>query len=171
MNKIEVFNDIIRRNNQFAEPTELYVSVAEAWDITDLEAKVVDNEYCNVISFYALCFASGILTDSLTDFILKGKKNDLIRKDGFMKNKSKILRLYDYEFTPVYMENFKYIQNDEIIPDGFYQMKISSPHFMGCYCYEGILYLSDTNDRGIGVIAKEKIKAKQFEWIMPIEGF
>ena len=167
-NKIEILNNIIRTHNQFKENSALWITVSEVFQELNLEfegdnIQEIDDEYCNVISFYALCFAVGFIRVSFHDFLYDGLKSGDIRKDGFIKSgKDKLLAKYGIDFK------LRYYDTMENLPDGFYQMKIKSPHFMACYSVDGTLYLSDTSSRGIGVVASKKVSKKEFMWLLRI---
>lgn len=163
--EIEILNNIIKTHNQFSNDSELWKTVSSVLNVSSDEAKKLDNEYCNVISFYALCFAVGYITISFNEFLTVEINSGDIRRDGFIKiGKDKLLRKYGIDFSLEYFDTMKNLE------DGFYQMKIKSGkgwHFIACYCIDGNLYVSCTGKRGIGVPASAVI-GKEFQWLLRI---
>ena len=186
--RINQFNKIISTHNQYKSNSFLWVDIRDVWGVTEKKAKKLAKEYCNVISFYAVLKAGGFIDVSLYQFMSalkdeplinkKGKKTKkkLLRRDGFLRNKKQICKLYDFDISKVYFETFNVVEGASNLDDKyFYQMKINQRwkgyHFMGCYIQGGILYLSDSSKRGIGVRAIDVIKKrykngrKCFRWI------
>jgi len=171
--KIDKLNSIIAKYNQY-EPSELQKDIITILDYGSKEAFKLGKSHCNLISFWALNVASN-KTDMAYSYFFKtliDKKycepngNLLITKDVLCKE------VFDYEMELKYFKNF----DDVIDPfrldeNKFYQMRIiNSSHFMSCYIQDGKLYLSDTNDRGIGVTAvgKKRIAREYFSWLLEI---
>jgi len=181
--RITLFNNIVSRNNQYSKDSSLYFSIIEAYGMLEKpqyvdedEAKEKAAEFCNVISLYAVAFASGGISVSLEEFIKFGIDNKYIRsRDGFIFSgcKQKILAGLGLNIDMEYVEHYENLSNPEVMEDDtFYQMKIRSRsgayHFIGCYYTDGVLYLSDTSNRGIGVPVYDKIAKKDFFWLLKI---
>ena len=67
------------------------------------------------------------------------------------------------------------INPTELKPDGVYQLRICTgrtltgkrkKHFIICMVKMGALFLFDTMNRGVGVLASKEIKEKQFEKLL-----
>lgn len=174
--KIDNFNKIIEQNNQYKDNSVLWQSIQEVWKVSKRKAKKLAKSYCNEASFYALLFADEIIELYHYEFMRYWKEQGFLDRDGFLRNKDLIMEHYGERFSDDYYEkNWSYILDpDEMqIDDGyFYQMKIHSRaggyHFMGCYIKNGEVYLSDTSNRGIGVLAKNVIDKDQFMWLVRI---
>jgi len=166
--EIQTLNDIIRHYNQYTDKSLLWHVIKDVLNCSEEEAKERAKEYCNVISFYALCFSVGKLNVTIDEFLENGIMSGDIRKDGFIKaDKKKLLNKYGYDLKMNYSERMTDLQ------DGFYQMKIKSRgggfHFIACYFKDEKLYLSDTSNRGIGVFAEDVVTKKQFMWLLRID--
>ena len=179
MNKKQIreFNDIIASHNQFTHNSLLWAAIKDVWKVSEKKAKQRAKEFCNVISFYAVLKSSDLINVSLYQFMLDGKKNkyklrSIIRKDGYIRSKRALLKIYGVSLDWKYFETYICFDTDFLDEKCFYQMRIStgkrSKHFMGAYVENGKLYLSDSSSRGIGVLARNKIDKDQFDWILKI---
>jgi hypothetical protein len=183
--KIKLFNKIIKTHNQYERKSNLWFSIKEAYTLlknpellSDEEARKKAKEFCNDISLYATAFACGGIAVRFPEFIKTGIDNGRIRqRDGFIFNgegndKQALLSDFGFEIDMDYVEDWDDIENPDIMEEGFYQMKIRSRsgkhHFIGCYFYNDILYMSDTSNRGTGVKVKKKIKPSDFYWLLRI---
>ena len=165
--RIAIFNKIITENNQFKDNSNLWKVIKEVWNVSDKDAKELAKEYCNVISFYAVSYANELIDCSLADFMYKLKDKKLFRKDGYLKDKSKILKCFNVNFKKKYVET---MDTNNLDNNKFYQMRIktgfNSYHFIGCYIENKRLYLSDSSNRGIMVLVEDAISIKQFNWML-----
>jgi len=184
--RITLFNNIVSRNNQYDKDSHLWFSIKDAYTqlknpelISDNQARSLAKSYCNMISLYATAFACGGIGESLESFICYGIDNGFVNpEDGFIYNKGDKTKKYylaglGLNIDMKYVENYSDIENPEFMEEGtFYQMKIKSRtganHFIGCFFYKGALWMSDTSNRGIYVKVKDKIKPKDFNWLLKI---
>jgi len=180
--RIKLFNNIISRNNQYAKKSSLWFSIQEAYTLlktpqylNEEECRSLAEEFCNVISLYVVAFASGGISVSVEEFIKVGiNSNSIRRRDGFIRaNKKVFLKMFGFDIDMEYVENYENIENPDIMEeDTFYQMKIKSRgsgwHFIGCFFTGGVLYLSDTSNRGINVRVKDVVDKKHFRWLLKI---
>ena len=171
---IEKFNNIIKNNNQYKDDSGLWKSIQLVFDCTEKKAKSRAKEYCNVISLFAVCRASDNIEVSLELFISYGISSKKIREDGFIKaSKKDLLKYYGMDISMEYFENYSFVEDASVLDDSyFYQMKIKSRsggwHFIGCYVKDNELYLSDSSNRGIGVLVKDVVSKKYFKWLLKI---
>ncbi len=167
--KIARFNRIIQHHNQYSTDSKLWSCIKWVFDCSDSKAKKRAKSYCNVISFYALCYVTEKIDMDLTDFISYGISSGIIRKDGFIKSKSKLLHHFNSSLDFKYAT--KYDDCDDL-EKGFYQIKIKSRsggwHFIGGY-KDDDFYISDTSNRGIAVKFKDVISKNQLKWVLRIK--
>lgn len=179
--KIKILNNIIKTHNQF-KCSQLWTDISVVCECVIDEAAEFAKTHCNMISFYALLVAEKKYYGMYRDFFrfcldnkFLGTKNSHPYK-GFINLDKGIItdKLGISGMSYVKYRDFEDILNPKArLKNGqLYQMKIkantSGFHFMACYVLDGVVYISDTSYRGIGVSAIDHITDKNFEWIMEI---
>ena len=171
--KIEKLNSIITEYNQYKE-SQLQIDIDKVLKCGNVKAYDIGLKYCNLISFWALNVASGKTEMTFEEFLrtcLKKKQCDetgniIVQKTELCK------KIFKYDFEIVQFKEFEDVLNPiRLNPDKLYQMRIlNGSHFMSCYIQDGILMLSDTSKRGIGVIAARasRVNKDDFAWLMEI---
>lgn len=185
--RIEILNDIIKDYNQFTR-SKLHEDIISVLGCTKSEADDLAKTHCNMVSFWACCVASGKTGRNYMEFFWLCLETDIEVKPESGKpyiskgcnREGKILvgkeflcpAIFGFEFNPVWYENYSYVKNpSKLDPDCFYQLKIQkTDHYMACYIENGILKLSDTNNRGIGIpaIKGKRVDQAHFKWLLKI---
>lgn len=171
--KIDKLNSIIPRYNQYTQ-SQLQIDIDTVLDCGNVKAFDYGKSHCNLISFWACNVASG-KTDMAYSYFFKSLIDKkycqpdgtlLIKKDQLCKE------IFNYDFEIKYFQDFKDVLDPiNLDSEKFYQMRIiNTSHFISTYVQDGKLYLSDTNDRGIGVLAvgKKRIDKNYFSWLLEI---
>lgn len=161
-------NNIIYTNNQFplesGIPSELPDSIKNAYGCTMKDAYKYAKTHCNALSFFAVLTAIGSLKMSYTAFLAWGLKSGAINMYGFIdREKEDILK--DLNIPLQIITNVMPFTNSG---DKVYQMKITNDngtHFMVAYTSNGTWYLSDSNNRGVGVTWDALKKGDKVEWL------
>ena len=173
MKKIEKLNSIVSRYNQYKE-SDLQIDIMSVLKCDYDEASRLGRSHCNLVSFWALNFASGITDLSYEDFFRKCLKKKQCQENGnIIVYKTELCtKIFNYDFKITQFKDFAEVLSPESLnPDKLYQMRIiNGSHFMSCYLEDGILKLSDTSSRGIGVIAARasRVNEDHFAWLLQI---
>lgn len=180
--RIDILNGIIKRYNQFTW-SDLHNDIVSVLGCSKYEASDLARSHCNMVSFWACMFASQKIDITYRDFFYLCLDTDIKTKDYTDKGCNKEGRLlvgkeylcpaiFGFSFDPVFYESYNHVKNPaKLNPDRFYQLKITNTdHYMACYIENGILKLSDTNNRGIGIpIVKAKNAGEaRFKWLLEI---
>jgi hypothetical protein len=190
--RISLFNEIISQNNQYENNEHLIQTIQDAYvrlnnpiELDKEQAEIIAKQFCNMISLYATSYACGGIDYSFAAFIIYGIDNGFVDpEDGFIynkkykdvsrnKTKKEYLAGLGLNINMEYVEKYKDIENPDIMQNNtFYQMKIKSRgrgyHFIGCFFYNGKLYLSDTSNRGINSRVYDVVPKKYFYWLLKI---
>lgn len=169
MSESEIMNNIIYHNNQYPErtkmPSEAVYSIMQTMDCSEREALKLLLTHCNSIVTYAVLFSLGKITGTYTDFFKNNYKSGAINKYGFIDwEESKFLKAVCNEPTAV----IKVYPPFTSLKETIYKMKINNAygtHFMGAYYTNGQLYISDPNDRGVGVTVASLKKGDEIEYL------
>ncbi len=173
-NKIAIFNKLISTHNQYQISSELWKTIKFVFGCSDKVAKKRAKFYCNIISLWAACFADGLIDVSLSEFVAYGMTTGDMRQDGFIKaSKKKLLNRYGVDISMTDYDDYNEIMKPYNLDTGyFYQVKIKSRgrgfHFMSCFLEDGVLKVSDSSSRGIGVDFKDVVNKKSFMWLLKI---
>lgn len=154
-NESEILNNIIYHNNQHPErtkmPSEAVYSIMHVIKCDETEALKLLRTHCNSIVTYAILLSKGKIGTSYTEFFEQGYKSGAINKYGFIEwEEPKFLKSVCDEPTTA----IKIYPPFTNLKETVYKMKIDNAygtHFMGAYYFNGTLYISDPNDRGVGV--------------------
>lgn len=171
--KINILNEIISNYNQY-KPSHLQDDIDAVLKCGITEATQLGKSHCNLISFWAMNYADGKTDLSYRNFFQKSYEKKLVEENGNMLiTKDKLCPIvFGFDFKLKYSHNFEDVLNPILLnPDKFYQMRIlDRSHFMSCYIDKGVLMISDTSSRGIGVSAKtaKRIDKVHFAWLMEI---
>ena len=171
--KIAILNDIVSRYNQY-KPSELQKDIDAVLECGSAEATKKSKSHCNLVSFWALNVASGITDLTYADFFYQCLKKKYCQSNGNILVQKTFLskKIFDFEFEVIQFKDYEDVLNPEKLnPEKLYQMRIiNGSHFMSCYLQDGVLMLSDTSKRGIGVIAAKasRVDADHFAWILQI---
>lgn len=154
MKEAEILNSIIYNNNQFPEKTGIYSALPEsiqhAGGFSIKDSLKYAKTHCNALVTYAIWFSQGLINITNTEFLAWGFGCGAINKFGFLEwTLEQMLAVH----SP------KTIVINHIMPftpksDKIYKMKIENDHgthFMGAYNIGTTWFLSDPNDRGVGV--------------------
>lgn len=150
----ELLNNIIYHHNQHPERTgqssELVEGIEKVMKCSHKDAAQLATTHCNSVVTYAVLYAMGKISMTYVDWFQWGLDNKAINKFGFL----------DWELEDILKALCPgTIIIDHLHPfatgkDKIYKMKIVNAygtHFMGAYTVNGIWYLADPNDRGVGV--------------------
>jgi len=177
--KIQIFNNIISNYNQYT-PSQLHKDIIAVTGVNMEQAAEMAKEYCNLLSFWALNFAAGNTQISFQDYLsagisLRSGSDPLIKAEtGEMIVTKSVFcpMVFGFNFDLVYFSEYEDVVNPvRLNPDKFYQIRIvNTSHFMGAYIEDGILKLSDSHNRGIGVPAAQADRVNQacFDWLLQI---
>jgi len=174
MNKIEMLNKIIETHPQFKEFSLAYDAIGKVLNCPIQKAKDIAKTHCNMLSFWAILKAGEQYNGSYSDFFKFCLGENFCTEKGFIKDKAGILSQLCIESKLVTYRDYEDIINPSIRlnPDKFYQIKIKAntrgDHFMACYIQDGVLYLSDTSYRGIGVKALDYVNENNFQKISEV---
>ena len=147
-------NQFIRTHNQFPEENKVKSELPE--DIIyvtgcDLKQALKWAEtHCNMLSFYAVLFAQGLIDMSYRTFFKLSLKDGWSNERGYIDwEKEDVLKKLNIKKKIV-----KYSHPKDIDGDKFYQVLLTNKHgkhFIFGYKENGVAKYSDTNYRGIDV--------------------
>lgn len=172
--QIEIFNAITETHNQFHEPTLLFPAIQKTLNCTKEKAEGLAATHCNLISCYSPCRSKGLYNKEYSEFFKDCLNSKYVTKQGYITDKPALFDYLKIETPLTTYRDFEDIVNPlaRLNPDKFYQVKVfaktKGDHFMSTYIKSGVLYLSDTNNRGIGVPALDHITQKNFQKITEI---
>ena len=172
--EIEIFNAVTEVHNQFTEPTLLFPAIQSVLKCSESESKRIAATHCNLISMYAPLRAKELFNKEYAEFFQKCLDSKYVTKNGYITDKPLLMKYLKID-TPL----TTYREYEDILDPSsrldqtkFYQVKIKSNsggyHFLSTYIKSGILYLSDTSYRGIGVKATDFINENNFQKIMEV---
>ncbi len=169
MKESEILNNIIYHNNQHPErtkmPSEALYSIMHVMWCDEEEALKLLRTHCNSIVTYAVLFSLGKIDCSYTDFFKDNYKSGAINKYGFIDwEEPKFLKSVCKEPTAV----IKIYPPFTSLKETVYKMKINNEygtHFMGAYYVNGVLYISDPNNRGVGVTTESLKQGDNIEYL------
>ena len=183
--RIQTISDIIRNYNQFDPDSQLFRDIQAVTGCRKSEIAGIADGHCNLISTWAIMFASGKTEMSYRDYFSKclttdvyDKKNKYTSKGCNVEGKIQVGKeyllpaIFGVDFNPVFYEDFEDVINPSarLNPDCFYQMKIqNSDHYIAC-CIDknGLFVIFDTGRRGVNVpaIGANRINEKYFKWLL-----
>jgi hypothetical protein len=172
--KIIILNQIIDAYPQFKKMSILYDEIVKVLECSLSEAKELAKTHCNMVSFWAILKASGKYDNGYSQFFKHCLRNKFCDEHGFISDKPGILKSLNIESELKTLRDYEDILDPATVldPEKFYQVKIkadtSGDHFMVCYNEDGIMYLSDTSYRGIGVKATDFINGDNFQKISEV---
>ena len=170
----EIFNAITEVNNQFKEPTLLFGAIQSVLKCDMEIAKQKAATHCNLFSSYSPLRSKGLYNAEYSEFFAAVLKSGYVNDKGYISDKAKMYKSVGLDLPLTTFRDYEDILDPSVKLDQnkFYQVKIkgdtSGDHFMACYIKSGILYLSDTSYRGIGVKATDFINDKNFQKITEV---
>jgi hypothetical protein len=177
--QIEIFNAITEVHFQFQKQfpdrnSMLFPAIKSVLKCDEETAEEKASTHCNLFSSYSPLRAKGIYNSDYVEFFSAVLKSGYVNDKGYISDKPKMYKAIGIETTLEIFREYEDIINPafRLNPEMFYQVKIKSDsggdHFMACYIKNGILYLSDTSYRGIGVKATDYINQDNFQKITEI---
>jgi len=169
MRESETLNHIIYNSNQHPERTGIksvaLESIMQVMNCDKEEGLKLLSTHCNSIVTYAVLFSLGKIKGSYADFFRDNYKTGAINKYGFIDwEENKFLKAVCNEPTTA-MKIYPPFTN---LKETIYKMKINNPngtHFMGAYYINGVLFISDPNNRGVGVTASSLKADDEIEYL------
>jgi hypothetical protein len=185
--KIEVFEDIIMENLQFPkdlETSNLWKTLMEH-GLNKEDAIYAAHRHCNSLSFYAICRAHEWIMFPYLTWIEKLEETDsLVVKNGWVKGEKTAIAS-QFGFGDKF-HSFKYVGSYDLLINPkqqdttrFYQIRVYSnsnkrntieggTHFMGAYFMNGVLYITDSGNRGKRVRFVDVVPREKFMWGLEI---
>ena len=177
MDKFEILQSIARQYNQMSDDSLLWKDIMLVLDCTEKQAKKYALSHCNSVSFWMGLFITDKICINYDEYFKIGYESGTIKADGYITDKPALCeKLGVKNFKLNFIEDYNQIINPtKLKHDGVYQLRIYTGrtltgkrknHFIICMMKMGALFLFDTMNRGVGVLAFEKIKEKQFEKLL-----
>jgi len=164
--------------------SQLWKAIKMALKCSDEEAHYAAKRHCNSLSFYALCRAHKWIMFHYATWIERLVANKSLHPEGWLyADKRDIAKLFGFEekFNElVYHKNYDQVMSGtDLDPDKGYNIKVYSnsnkynvpgkgDHFMAGYMLDGQLYVSDSGNRGIRVLARRVIPRDKFQWTLEV---
>lgn len=185
MNKLQsdILNSTIANYFQFAKQfpdkkSLLFADIIKVLECTQAMAEKFASTHCNMVSFWALNYSQGKTKMGYADFFENMLENNYCNKEGFIKVGKNVVcsQIFGFDFKIEYFEDYEDVLKPLIklkVEDG-YQVKMKADtsgfHFMSAYVDKesGLLMGSDTSYRGTPFVLAEKIKQKNFVWLMRV---
>ena len=176
---MEIFNTITETHFQFQHQfpdrkSLLFPAIKSVLKCSEAEAERIGSTHCNLVSMYAPIRAKGLFNAEYDKFFQACLDSKYVTKQGYITDKPLLLKYLKIESPLTTYREYEDILDPgtRLKQDKFYQVKIKSQsggdHFMSTYIKSGILYLSDTSFRGIGVKATDFINDKNFQKITEV---
>lgn len=177
--EIEIFNAITETHFQFQKqfPNQkslLFPAIQSVLKCDLAEAEKKAATHCNLISMYAPLRAKELFNKEYAEFFQKCLDSKYVTKNGYITDKPLLMKYLKIDTPLTTFREYEDIldPSSRLDQTKFYQVKIKSNsggnHFLSTYIKSGILYLSDTSYRGIGVKATDFINENNFQKIMEV---
>ena len=142
--------------------------MAEAWG----------KSHCNLLSWYFGLYAQKKIDMSYTEYFKILLEKKCCNEDGkLLLTKNKITPVcFGFDYDVVYLSDFSNVINpSQLYKNSFYQLKIiNTMHYMITWIENikdtPMLLLADTNNRGIGILARlaKRVDKDHFAWLLEI---
>jgi len=174
---ITELNKSIEIRNQFVFNAKnvLLNEVKTAYGYNDTQAKKSISSICKELTFALEAINKNLMSNDIISFLKKCATNGWVNPENSYLNET--LGFYDGVFKKSFAEKFNINAVGINSFDAFIKWTNSQTEFIGtlrivsnsggrhsliCYKYNGKLYISDTSNRGIGVLFSKYITSKNF---------
>ena len=177
MYKFEILQSMAKKYNQASNDSLLWKDIMLVLDCTEKQAKKYALSHCNSVSFWMGLFITDKICINYDEYFKIGYESGYIKENGYITDKPALCeKLGVKNFELNFIEDYRKIINPINLKDnGVYQLRLYTGrtltgkrknHFIICMMKMGALFLFDTMDRGVGVLAFKAIKEKQFEKLL-----
>jgi hypothetical protein len=159
----EILKEELSKRNQFKN-NFLTREIIDATGCTVKRALEIQDGLCNLLSFWAILFAQGLLLLSFMDFYIFLVKNNYASEDGWLKiDKPDLLHAMRIDAQVIKYNKF----TDDRQPGECYQIAINNKHHFIASCVNDDLSVSvfDTNNRGCPEDLEKALKKDKIDWI------
>jgi len=176
--------DIIKLNNSIATRNQfvfdsknlLLKEVKTAFEFNDIQAKKSIGSICKLITFGLEAISKNLIEDSVIAFLSKCKNNHWIKPEdsyllesfGFYDGVFQILFAKKFGIDVIGSNNYEEFitwsltQTEFIGTLRIINAKKTGRHSLIVYKINGIMFISDTSNRGIGVLFEDYININNF---------
>jgi len=174
MTPSEIMNNFNYTHNQYPEKVDgktlLPDDIDKVLKIGKAESIKRGKFHCNLLSFYNALLSQGFITMTYPEFFYWLIHEHWCNDYGFISvEKNVILKQIGNGYHEV-----KHLTLPKAVDDKVYQMLIENDHgthFLGAYTKSMTWFISDTNDRGVGVTLDSLKKGDKIVWVKEfIEG-
>jgi len=185
MNKIQslTLNAVTETHFQFQKqfPNKeslLFEDIKKVLECNQAMAEKFASTHCNMVSFWALNYSQSRTNMIYADFFENMLENNYCNKEGrILVDKDIVCKeIFGFDFEIEYFEDYEDVLKPlvRLDPENGYQIKMKADtsgfHFMAAYIdvETGLLMGTDTSYRGTPFVMADKIKQKNFVWLMRV---
>ena len=180
---IDEFMGLYQQFPDNPDDSQLWKAIKMALKCSDEEAQYAAKRHCNSLSFYALCRAHKWIMFHYATWIERLTEKGYLSPEGWIyADKRDIATLFGYDdkFNElIYHYDYDKVMSGNLDPEKGYNIKVFSnsnkynipgkgDHFMSGYMLDGQLYVSDSGNRGIRVLARRVIPRDKFQWALEV---
>ena len=153
----------LSKRNQFKN-NFLTREIIDATGYTVKQALDIQDGLCNILSFWSIIFAQGLLSSSFKDFYIFLIKSGYADEGGWLKiDKPALLHAMGIKAQVIAYKDFP----EDRQPSECYQIAINGKKHFIASCVNDDLSISvyDTNNRGCPEDSKKALKKDKIDWV------